>query len=120
MRIRMGVDSRSKSLSKLSSWDSVMGWFGKKKKADPISDNLELKPISLEVDVAYLEDQGHVIARIDNYLMRTCKISDGDIIEIKGKRRTVARCFPLPSRDKGKGIIRIDGLVRNNEIYVFF
>ena len=31
-------------------------------------------------------------------------------IEIKGKRRTVAKCLPLYPSDEGKGIIRIDGL----------
>ena len=37
-----------------------------------------------------------------------------DVIEIKGKRRTVAKCLPLYPSDEGKGIIRIDGLGRNN------
>jgi transitional endoplasmic reticulum ATPase len=38
----------------------------------------------------------------------------GDIIEIRGKRRTVAKCLPLYPSDEGKNIIRIDGLMRNN------
>ncbi|VVC06331.1 VCP-like ATPase [uncultured archaeon] len=40
--------------------------------------------------------------------------STGDILEIKGKRRSVAKCLPLYPSDEGKGIIRIDGLGRNN------
>src|SRR2546425_67503 len=36
------------------------------------------------------------------------------IIGIRGKRRTVAKCLPLYPSDEGKGIIRVDGLVRNN------
>ena len=36
------------------------------------------------------------------------------LLEIKGKRRTVAKCLPLYPSDEGKGIIRIDGLGRNN------
>jgi transitional endoplasmic reticulum ATPase len=36
------------------------------------------------------------------------------IIEIIGKCRTVAKCLPHKPLDKGKGIIRVDGLVRNN------
>src|SRR5579884_4286109 len=40
--------------------------------------------------------------------------STGDIIEIKGKRRTVAKCLPLYPSDEGRGVIRIDGLIRNN------
>ena len=33
---------------------------------------------------------------------------------IRGKRRTVAKCLPLYPSYEGKGIIRVDGLVRNN------
>src|SRR5450759_1240554 len=40
--------------------------------------------------------------------------STGDVIEIKGKRRTVAKCLPLYPSDEGRGVIRIDGLIRNN------
>src|SRR2546425_373238 len=40
--------------------------------------------------------------------------STGDVIDIKGKRRTVAKCFPLYPSDEGKGMVRIDGLIRNN------
>ena len=36
------------------------------------------------------------------------------MIDIKGKRRTVAKCLPLYPSDEGRGIIRIDGLIRNN------
>ena len=40
--------------------------------------------------------------------------STGDVIEIRGKRRTVAKCLPLYPSDEGRGIVRIDGLIRNN------
>src|SRR5713226_6339429 len=40
--------------------------------------------------------------------------STGDVIEIKGKRRTVAKCLPLYPSDEGRGMVRIDGLIRNN------
>jgi transitional endoplasmic reticulum ATPase len=46
--------------------------------------------------------------------MDTLSASTGDVIEIRGKRRTVAKCLPLYPSDEGKGIIRVDGLVRNN------
>jgi len=46
--------------------------------------------------------------------MDTLNASTGDVIELKGKRRTVAKCLPLYPSDEGKGIIRIDGLGRNN------
>src|SRR5437899_8013039 len=40
--------------------------------------------------------------------------TSGDILQIKGKRRSVAKCLPLYPSDEGKGIIRVDGLGRNN------
>ena len=40
--------------------------------------------------------------------------STGDVIELKGKRRTVGKCLPLYPSDEGRGVIRIDGLIRNN------
>jgi transitional endoplasmic reticulum ATPase len=46
--------------------------------------------------------------------MDSLSASTGDVIEIRGKRRTVAKCLPLYPSDEGKGIIRVDGLVRNN------
>jgi transitional endoplasmic reticulum ATPase len=46
--------------------------------------------------------------------MGSLEIEAGDTIEIKGKRRTAAKCLPLHIADKGKGIIRIDGITRNN------
>jgi|SaaInlV_150m_DNA_6_1039752.scaffolds.fasta_scaffold194540_1 hypothetical protein len=44
--IRMGVNSRSKSLCKLNSWDSVMGLFGRKKK-DESMEGANLKDADL-------------------------------------------------------------------------
>jgi len=46
--------------------------------------------------------------------MDSLNTSTGDVVEIGGKRRTVAKCLPLYPSDEGKGIIRVDGLVRNN------
>ncbi len=70
--------------------------------------------LSLKVLEAYTRDVGRGVARIDYDSMATLNASTGDFIEIKGKRRTVAKCLPLYPSDEGKGIIRIDGLGRNN------
>ena len=70
--------------------------------------------LNLKVLEAYTRDVGRGVARIDYDSMDTLGASTGDIIEIKGKRRTVAKCLPLYPSDEGKGIIRIDGLGRNN------
>ena len=70
--------------------------------------------LSLKVLEAYTRDVGRGVARIDYDSMDTLSASTGDVIELKGKRRTVAKCLPLYPSDEGKGIIRIDGLGRNN------
>jgi transitional endoplasmic reticulum ATPase len=70
--------------------------------------------VSLKVLEAYTRDVGRGVARIDYDAMDALDASTGDIIEIKGKRRTVAKCLPLYPSDEGRGVIRIDGLIRNN------
>ncbi len=75
----------------------------------------ELKDLlSLKVLEAYTRDVGRGIARIDYDTMDALSASTGDVIEITGKKVTVAKCLPLYPADEGKGIIRIDGLGRNN------
>ena len=70
--------------------------------------------ISLKVLEAYTRDVGRGVARIDYDSMDALSASTGDVVEIRGKRKTVAKCLPLYPSDEGKGIIRVDGLVRNN------
>src|SRR6187200_612600 len=70
--------------------------------------------LSLKVLEAYTRDVSRGVARIDYDSMDSLSASTGDVIEIRGKRRTVAKCLPLYPSDEGKGIIRVDGLVRNN------
>lgn len=70
--------------------------------------------LPLKVLEAYTRDVGRGTARIDYDTMKSLEAVTGDIIEIKGKRRTVAKCLPLYPSDEGKGIMRVDGLMRNN------
>lgn len=72
------------------------------------------KTINLIILEAYPRDVGRAVARIDYESMEALCASTGDVLEITGKRRSVARCLPLYPTDEGKGIIRIDGLGRNN------
>src|ERR687883_543170 len=66
--------------------------------------------LSLKVLEAYTRDVGRGVARIDYDSMDSLSASTGDVIEIRGKRRTVAKCLPLYPSDEGKGIIRVDAL----------
>jgi transitional endoplasmic reticulum ATPase len=70
--------------------------------------------ITLKALESYTRDVGRGIARIDYDVMDSLGMSTGDVVEVRGKRRTVAKCLPLYPSDEGKGIIRVDGLVRNN------
>ena len=75
----------------------------------------ELKDLlTLKALEAYTRDVGRGIARIDYDTMDALSVSTGDVIEINGKKVTVAKCLPLYPSDEGKGMIRIDGLCRNN------
>ncbi|MCS7114137.1 MAG: CDC48 family AAA ATPase [Nitrososphaerota archaeon] len=69
---------------------------------------------SLRVAEARSRDVGRGIARIDPESMKKLSLTPGDVVEISGKRKTVAICWPGYGEDAGKGIIRIDGYTRNN------
>ena len=53
--------------------------------------------LSLKILEAYTRDVGRGVARIDYESMDTLSASTGDVIEIRGKRRTVAKCLPHTS-----------------------
>jgi len=70
--------------------------------------------LTLKVNQAYPSDSGRGIARLDPDAMMKLQISPGDVIEIEGKRKTVAKVWRSPKRDWGKNIIRIDHFTREN------
>ncbi|WP_457550239.1 CDC48 family AAA ATPase [Archaeoglobus sp.] len=70
--------------------------------------------LTLKVNQAYPSDSGRGIARLDPDAMLRLRISPGDIIEIEGRRKTVAKVWRAPKRDWGKSIIRIDRFIREN------
>lgn len=70
--------------------------------------------IHLTLLEAYNRDVGRAVARIDYKSMESLGASTGDILEITGKKRSVARCLPLYPTDKGCKTIRVDGMSRNN------
>ncbi|GFP26771.1 transitional endoplasmic reticulum ATPase [Candidatus Hakubella thermalkaliphila] len=70
--------------------------------------------LALRVSEALTKDVGRGIARIDPADMEKIGVQVGDIIEIKGKRGTVAKVMPTYVENRGKGIIQMDGLIREN------
>ncbi|MBI2252907.1 MAG: CDC48 family AAA ATPase [Armatimonadetes bacterium] len=73
-----------------------------------------LETIALKVAEGKARDVGRGIARIDPDDMEKLKLVVGDIIKIIGKKETAAKLMPAYMEDRGKSIIQIDGLIREN------
>src|ERR671916_545827 len=74
-----------------------------------------MKPhiVSLRVLAAYARDMGRGVVRIDGRSMEILSVSNGDIVEVIGKKDgTDARCYQLLPSDEDQGIIRIDPALR--------
>jgi len=72
------------------------------------------KEVQLRVAEARQRDIGRKIARLDSRAIRELGLSPGDLVEIIGKRSTLAIVWPPYKEDDGMGLIRIDGEVRRN------
>lgn len=74
--------------------------------------------LSLKVAEANQGDVGRGLVRIDYAIMREFGLETGDIIELAseraGSRKTGALVIPGRREDRGKRIIRMDGLIRGN------
>lgn len=70
--------------------------------------------LTLKVAEAMNKDVGRGIARIDPADIESLDAEIGDVVEIVGKRRTVARLMPTFKEERGKSRIQIDGLIRGN------
>jgi transitional endoplasmic reticulum ATPase len=70
--------------------------------------------VQLRVADAKQRDVGHGKVRIDAETMEKLQITAGDFVEIRSKRTTVAIAWPAYAEDQGKGLIRMDGLLRRN------
>ncbi|MGC8669540.1 MAG: CDC48 family AAA ATPase [Candidatus Micrarchaeia archaeon] len=71
--------------------------------------------IELTVAVSLVPDDGRSIARIDSKARKLLNVISGDIIEIKGKRKsTAAIVWQAHQEDEGLDFIRIDGYIRQN------
>ena len=70
--------------------------------------------LTLQVTEAQAKDVGRGIARIDPKDMAKLHLEVGEIVELEGKRKTVAKVMPSFPEDRGKRTVQIDGLVREN------
>ncbi len=76
--------------------------------------SIDVKSMTLRVAEAKPRDVGRGIARIDPQDFEKIGAKVGDIIQIEGKRKTVARVMPAYPEDRGKSLIQLDGLLRGN------
>lgn len=72
------------------------------------------KELTLKVAESHHRDVGRAIARIEREKMEELDMVSGDYIEIIGKETTYAIVWPAYPEDRGKDLLRIDGVVRNN------
>jgi len=72
------------------------------------------KLVKLQVANARAEESGGGIARIPRSAMAELGVTEGDIVQISGKRQTASRVVLPYAEDEGLEVIRLDGLQRAN------
>jgi len=74
----------------------------------------EENTITLHVAEAQARDAGRGIARLDPRDIERLGASISDVVEVRGKRATAAKLMPARQADRGKEIVQIDGIARQN------
>ncbi|TWH47826.1 CDC48 family AAA ATPase [Sporomusa sp. KB1] len=72
------------------------------------------KAISFRVADAMPEDVGQGYIRIDNADMEKMEVIIGDILEIQGRKTTVAKVVPCFSQYKNQNIAQMESIIREN------
>ncbi|GAA4641791.1 CDC48 family AAA ATPase [Pontixanthobacter gangjinensis] len=72
------------------------------------------KSVRLQVAAARQEESGQGIARMPRSAFQKLGITEGDVVEITGKRSTVAIAMPAYDEDQSLDVVRLDGLQRGN------
>jgi transitional endoplasmic reticulum ATPase len=72
------------------------------------------RAVRLQVAASKQEDMGKGIVRLSQSAFDELEMTEGDIIEIRGKRTTAAMALSPYAEDEGIELIRLDGLLRAN------
>jgi transitional endoplasmic reticulum ATPase len=72
--------------------------------------------LTLRVVEARGRDVGRGLARVDPCDLESLGIAPGQTIEIVGKRTTVARAMPVLGTERGRRIVQVDGITRDNAL----
>ena len=70
--------------------------------------------LRLTVVEARREDVGRGVARIDPETLKRIGASPGDVLEIEGRTKTVAKAMPTYKEQRGREIVQLDGVGRTN------
>ena len=70
--------------------------------------------IELRVLESKARDANRPVVRIDPEVMERAGIMVGDVVEIVGRRRTAAKVWNGLPEDRGKGVIRMNSILRKN------
>jgi transitional endoplasmic reticulum ATPase len=77
----------------------------------PVTDPEKLR---LTVAEARRVDVGRGIVRLDPESMRQINATSGDVLEIEGRLKTVAKAMPTFKEQRGQQVIQLDGVARTN------
>ena len=72
------------------------------------------KAVTLRVAEALSKDVGRGIGRVDPADMDRMGVQVGETILVSGKRKTAVRAMPAFSEHRGKALLQIDGITREN------
>ena len=72
------------------------------------------RTVRLQVAPARQEESGAGIARMPRSAFQKLGITEGDVVEIRGKRTTAAVAMPAYPEDDALDVVRLDGLQRGN------
>jgi transitional endoplasmic reticulum ATPase len=70
--------------------------------------------LSLRVYEAYPKDVGRFLVRIHQNMLKILGLTIGDIVEIRGRKKTAGIIHTLLGKDIKENIIRVDGITRMN------
>lgn len=72
------------------------------------------KTVKLQVAAARQEESGQGIARLPRSAFQALGVTQGDLLEITGKRATAAIAVAAAEEDQSLDVVRLDGLQRGN------
>lgn len=74
----------------------------------------EQQPLKLKVAEGLAKDAGRGYARLDPADIQRLGLTLGDLVQVRGKRTSVAKVMPAYQDMRGKSCVQLDGITRKN------